>query len=77
MLDWVIGTPHDPAWLAQLFAPLRYPRRLPTQYQSPQPWLWPLRPEERLFALPVSKQCRRRRRLAGGVQGRFTEPDEA
>jgi transposase len=138
VLDWVIGTPHDPAWLAQLFAPVRYARRLdregyaqfrhwrvyghralpkqpalvwlsdetltvqygeeplayytvkvnrrgeltavtepqllPTQYQSPQPWLWPLSPEERRLALPVPKPGRRRRcREGAGVQGWFAE----
>jgi hypothetical protein len=142
VLDWVIGTPHDPAWLAQLFAPVRYARRLdregyarfrhwrvygsralpkqsafvwlseetltveygaeplayyavkvnrrgeltavtepqllPTQYQSPQPWLWPLRPEDRLLALPVPTPGRRRQRpVATGVQGRFPELAEA
>ncbi len=142
VLDWVIGTPHDPAVLTQLFAPVRHARRLdregyarfrhwrvygnralptqpalvwlsgetltvqygeeplayyrvqvnrrgelmavtepqllPTSYQSPQPWLWPLRPEERLLALPVPKPGRRRRRpVAAGVQGWFAELREA
>ncbi|HZQ35803.1 MAG TPA: hypothetical protein VFD32_07715 [Dehalococcoidia bacterium] len=37
------------------------PHRLPSQYQSPQPWLWPLSAEERLLALPVPRRRRRRR----------------
>ena len=50
------------------------PQLLPTQYQSPQPWLWPLSSEERRFALPVPKPGRRRRRREGaGVQGWFAE----
>jgi hypothetical protein len=125
-LNWVIGTPHDPALLAHLFAPVRSARRLdregyaqfrrwrvygnralpkqpalvwlseetlpvqygaeplayytvkvnrrgeltavtepqllPSQYQSPQPSLWPLSPEQRLFALPVPQRHRRRQR---------------
>ena len=142
VLNWVIGTPHDPARLAQLFAPVRYARRLdragyaqfrrwrvyghralaqqgvllwlsdetltvaaggellayytvkvnrrgeltevtesqllPTPYQSPQPWLWPLSPQERLFAVPVPARGRRRpRRPAEGRQGWLIEPADA
>lgn len=125
VLNWVMGTPHEPDELARLFQPVRYdrrldrsgyvqfrrwrlygnralamqqtrvwlseelltvgygeellayysvkvnrrgeltavtePHRLPSQYQSPQPWLWPLSAEERLLALPVPRRRRRRR----------------
>jgi len=53
------------------------PRLLPTQYQSRQPWLWQLSPQERLFALPVPVRRRHRRRRRVGVQGWFTEQAEA
>jgi hypothetical protein len=47
------------------------PQRLPSPYQSPQPWLWSLSAAERLFALPVPRRRRRRRPkpLSGGLQG--------
>jgi len=125
VLNWVIGTPHEPTELERLFQPVRYGRRLdragyvrfrnwrvygnralpkrpslvwlseetltvqygahplayhtvkvnrrgeltavteaqllPTPYRSLQPWLWPLSPQERLFALAVPRRRRRRR----------------
>lgn len=54
------------------------PRLVPSQYKSPQPWLWPLSAAERLLALPVPKRGRRRRqRQVVGVQGGFTALGEA
>jgi len=137
VLNWVIGTPHEPDELEHLFQPVRYGRRLdrsgyaqfrrwrvygnralpkqsslvwlsgetltvqyaeeplayytvkvnrrgeltavtashrlPSQYQSPQPWPWPLSAAERLFALPVPRRPRRRRRPPVGEQGCFME----
>jgi hypothetical protein len=49
------------------------PRLLPSRYQSPQPWLWPLTAEERLLALPVPRRRRRRRPQRIGVQSCFAE----
>jgi len=48
------------------------PQLLPTPYRSLQPWLWPLSPQERLFALAVPKRRRRSPPPHDAVQGCFT-----
>lgn len=46
-------------------------RLFPTRHQSPQPWLWPLGPDEWLSALRVPARRSRRRRRSGVVQGQL------